>query len=144
MYSYEPSNGRILCVSCPITGEAPTANVEGSKRGLFMSNDGRAFFSTTDALVPQDTNGLIDVYEYVDGRPQLISAGTGAADERSGNGAGESGGLVGVSADGVNVYFSTYDTLVAQDHNGQFLKFYDARTGGGFSAPPARPMRSRG
>ena len=44
---------------------------------------------------------------------------------------------MGVSADGVNVYFSTYDTLVAQDHNGQFLKFYDARTGGGFSAPPA-------
>ena len=37
-------------------------------------------------------------------------------------------------ADGFNVYFATYDTLVTQDHNGPFLKFYDARTAGGF--PP--------
>ena len=41
-------------------------------------------------------------------------------------------GLEAVSANGTDVYFSTFDTLVAQDHNGQFLKFYDARTGGGF------------
>ena len=34
-----------------------------------MTNDGRAFFSTDDALVPHDTNELEDVYEYVDGRP---------------------------------------------------------------------------
>ena len=48
-------------------------------------------------------------------------------------------GLVGVSADGQDVYFSTYDTLVSQDHNGLFLKFYDARSGGGFSAPAPPP-----
>jgi hypothetical protein len=44
-----------------------------------------------------------------------------------------------VSADGVNVYFATFDTMVGQDENGQFLKFYDARTGGGFPfiSPPA-------
>jgi hypothetical protein len=44
-----------------------------------------------------------------------------------------------VSADGVNVYFDTYETLVPQDENGQFLKYYDARTGGGF--PTDAPLQ---
>ena len=46
----------------------------------------------------------------------------------------------------MDIYFSTYDTLAPrEDHNGQFLKFYDARTNGGF-APPRRapPLRGRG
>ncbi len=30
----------------------------------YLSNDGRLFFNSSDALVPQDTNGLADVYEY--------------------------------------------------------------------------------
>ena len=50
----------------------------------------------------------------------------------------ETPGLVGVTANGTDVYFSTYDTLVPEDHNGNFLKFYDARTNGGFPQPPPR------
>ncbi len=46
-------------------------------------------------------------------------------------------GLEGVSADGVDVFFSTFDTLVPEDQNGEFIKFYDARAGGGF--PFAEP-----
>ena len=79
--------------------------------------------------------------EYVDGRPQLITPGTGETrrpDSTIENSGSEIPGLVGVSANGADVYFSTYDTLVTQDHNGLFLKFYDARSGGGFSAPPRR------
>ena len=47
-------------------------------------------------------------------------------------------GLECVSADGTDVYFSTFDTLVPEDENGQFIKFYNARIGGGFpfNAPP--------
>ena len=45
-------------------------------------------------------------------------------------------GLEAVSADGMDVYFSTYDKLVQQDQNGNVLKFYDARTNGGFPPPP--------
>jgi len=80
-----------------------------------------------------DTNQGEDVYEYVDGRPQLITPGTGGT-----QGGGE-GGLIGVSADGRDVYFSTVETLVPQDHNGLYLKFYDATAGGGFSAAPPPP-----
>ena len=46
---------------------------------------------------------------------------------------------MGVSPNGVDVYFATFDTLVPQDLNGAFLKFYDARTGGGFEFTPQIP-----
>jgi hypothetical protein len=140
MYTYEPATRQVVCVSCKPSGAPPKSDVQASQDGLFMTNDGRAFFATNDAIVPSDTNRAIDVYEYADGRPQLITPGTG--DSRQAEltfFANSTPGLVGVSADGSDVYFSTYDTLVRQDHNGLFLKFYDARTGGGFSAPAPPP-----
>jgi hypothetical protein len=45
-------------------------------------------------------------------------------------------GLEAVSHDGTDVFFSTFDSLVKQDHNGNVIKFYDARTNGGFEPPP--------
>jgi hypothetical protein len=140
MYRYDPATRRLLCVSCIPNGATPDSDVAASQDGLFMTSDGRVFFSTEDPLVHADTNHALDVYEYVEGRPQLITLGTGDTRRPSG-GLGVFGkpGLVGVSADGQDVYFATFDTLVRQDHNGLFLKFYDARSGGGFSAPAPPP-----
>jgi hypothetical protein len=116
--------------------------VAAAASGLFMTDDGRTFYSTKDALVPFDTDGLFDTYEYVDGRPQLISSGT--ANQDTWGGAlilfpESTIGLEGVSADGVDVFFSTFQTLVPEDGNGEFIKFYDARTGGGFAATAGPP-----
>ena len=129
MYRYDATSRKLICVSCNPDGSLPSSNVEGSQNGLYITSDGRTFFSTQDALVPPDANGIRDVYEYVDGRPQLISTGTG---NDEGANAPTPIGLVGVSADGTDAFISTYETLVAQDENGPFLKFYDARVGGGF------------
>jgi hypothetical protein len=140
MYRYDPDPHRLICVSCKPDGQAPSSIVWASQDGLFLANDGRTFFSTEDALVHTDTNQGPDVYEYVGGRPQLLTTGTG--DTRSPGGLLQvlsSPGLIGVSADGRDVYFSTYETLVRQDRNGLFLKFYDARAGGGFPALPPPP-----
>ncbi len=146
MYTYTPESGEIHCASCNPDGQPPTADVFGSEDGLFLTNDGRVFFSTTESLVPRDTNEGEDVYEYVDGRPQLITPGTGTAVLGSTGITGSEGhtevdpGLVGVSANGTDVYFSTLDTLLPEDHNGSYLKFYDARANGGFPQPtPAQP-----
>jgi hypothetical protein len=141
MYLYDPSDNRLVCASCIPSGAPPTSNIGASQDGLFMTNDGRAFFTTNDALVHADTNEAQDVYEYVDGRPQLITTGTGETRVPKGGLSTllAQPGLVGVSADGRDVYFSTYDTLASQDHNGLFLKFYDARAGGGFPAPAPPP-----
>jgi hypothetical protein len=141
MYTYQPSTEKVICVSCNPSGAPASFNVQASQDGLFLTNDGRTFFSTEEGLVHDDTNHAQDVYEYVEGRPQLITPGTGdTRREAHPQAAVESSpGLDGVSANGTDVYFSTYDTLVPQDHNGNFLKFYDARTDGGFAPSPPPP-----
>ena len=139
MYRYNPASGHLVCVSCIPSGAPPTADVQGSQDGLFLTEDGRVFFATSDPLVHGDTNGAIDVYEYTEGRPQLITPGTGETQQSAGIYQFNVPGFVGTSLNGTDVYFSTYDTLLSQDHNGLFLKFYDARAGGGFSNPPPPP-----
>ena len=140
MYSYNPSTGQLSCDSCNPNGAPPEGEVYGSQNGLFMTNDGRTFFSTTDALVSQDTNQNEDVYEYTEGRPQLITSGTSPGNETFGFvGAQTYPGLIGVSSNGTDVYFSTYEVLVGQDENGNNLKLYDARTDGGFPFVPPPP-----
>jgi hypothetical protein len=138
MYTYDPETGRIACASCRPDGQPPTSDVLASQNGLFQTYDGRAFFSTKDPLVPRDTDGIGDVYEYAEGRPQLISSGIGTELEGVTNqfqGSQFVGGLVSVSANGTDAYFASTDSLVSQDHNGaSVLKIYDARTGGGFPA----------
>ncbi len=120
MYLYRPGENRVDCASCRPDGSPPTADTWGSQNGLFLTDDGRAFFSTNDAVVVQDTNEANDVYEFVEGKPQLITSGIGptfsgfAGFQGYQNGPG----LVSVSADGIDVYFATYETLVTQDHNG--------------------------
>ncbi|HVC06921.1 MAG TPA: hypothetical protein VND98_04975 [Solirubrobacterales bacterium] len=142
MYSYTPSTEALVCDSCNPSGQPATANVFASQDGLFQTEDGRTFFATAESLVPTDTNQATDVYEFVAGRPHLLTPGTGIVSRPTLTLTSyyEIPGLIGVSADGTDVYFSTYDTLLAEDHNGNFLKFYDARTNGGFGQhPPVQP-----
>ncbi len=129
MYRYNAQARSIVCVSCRVDGAPPTADAKGSIDGLFLTNDGRTFFSTPEALVNRDTDGVSDSYEYVDGRPQLISTGAEAEEGTE----YEPIGIVGVTADGVNAFFTTTQTLVGQDENGAFYKIYDARSQGGFN-----------
>ncbi|MET0559820.1 MAG: hypothetical protein ABW065_14320 [Solirubrobacterales bacterium] len=138
MYRYEPQSGQLICASCRPDNQLPVSDVAGSQNGLFLTYDGRVFYSTNDALVPRDTNQVLDVYEYTEGKAQLITTGAGAVPEGFPNGT-STPGLVNVSANGTDVYFATTDTLVTQDHNGASTKIYDARTGGGFPAEREEP-----
>ena len=114
MYTYDPSTGK-TCACHACRAALLRRGGVGSEGGLFMSDDGRTFFYTPDALVAQDTNELHDVYEYVEGRPQLMTTGNGSEDAQKKPNQYRQAGLQGVSADGVNVYFSTFNTLVPQD-----------------------------
>lgn len=143
VYAYDAETNAVRCASCNPTGTVPVADVVSvSESGPFMADDGRTFFATTESLVPQDTNGLRDIYEYTQGRAQLISSGTGDRDNAGGLETISiffgrlNTGLEAVSRDGADVYFSTFETLVPEDANGSFLKMYDARAGGGFDFNP--------
>ena len=132
MYRFDDQTGELICASCNLSGKSSTVDVEGSQNGLFLSEPGSAFFATVDALVEDDSNGTVDVYEFTNSKPRLITTGVTGSDE--GANPPNPPGLIGVSNNGTDVYFSTLETLVPEDHNGSFLKFYDARTGGGFPA----------
>jgi hypothetical protein len=112
-----------------------------SSRALSNSGD-RLFFNSFDALVPRDTNGQQDVYEWVapnvgecreaNGCVGLISSGESA--QRS--------ELIDADPEGDNVFFETKSSLVSQDPG--LIDIYDARVDGGFASPPVPPPGCEG
>ena len=136
VFLYDSNSKHLSCVSCRSSGERPTgpsnlyshfANKgEGYlyKPRSFSDDGSRLFFQSADALVPGDSNGAWDVYEYEDGFVSLVSDGAG--DHQS--------FLQDVSASGKDVFFATADELVGQDLDNR-VDLYDARVGGGFPAP---------
>jgi hypothetical protein len=123
VYLYDASSSRLICASCDRTGALPL----GLSSLGFLSEDGRVFFNSNDALVAHDSNGLQDVYEWEPdgvggchdgGSPgcvSLISSGTGDGDST----------FLGASASGGDVFFMARDRLVAQDFDNSF-DVYDA------------------
>lgn len=87
----------------------------------------RAFFQTDESLVPEDTNGVLDVYEWWEGETRLITPGYQPLKSEFG----------GISRDGVSVAFATNATLVSADVDGDGRDIYIARLGGGFPEPLA-------
>jgi hypothetical protein len=88
-----------------------------------LSEDGsRAFFSTKEALLPEDVNEATDVYEWAEGSLGLVSPGTGKAEAE----------FAGASADGATVLFRTTESLLPRDQDGGEADLYAARLGGGF------------
>ncbi len=99
----------------------------------YLSDDGRLFFDSDDALVPGDVNGTQDVYEYE-------PAGMGDCKESSLTFSQRSGGCVALissgtssresafleaSKDGSDVFFLTEAKLLPQDFDNAF-DIYDA------------------
>jgi hypothetical protein len=166
LYLYEASSDKLICVSCNPHGVPATSETYLTKNGELgsepgarafltrnLSNDGsRVFFQTKEALVPQDTNGQTDVYEWEregtgscertstsfsesdDGCLYLIS--TGQSDQPSYFG--------DASADGSDVFFFTRQSLVGQDQD-ENEDLYDARVEGGIAAQnPSPPVGCTG
>jgi hypothetical protein len=156
-----------VCVSCnpsgaPAKTEAYLSHTTGSpspaNRNAFMtrnlSDDGdRVFFETEEILVPQDTNGQMNVYEWEregisecmgssenyyassGGCLYLISSGTSSSESYFGD----------ADAEGDNVFFFTRQSLVGQDRDSN-VDLYDARVDGGIATqnplPSAMPCVS--
>jgi hypothetical protein len=145
MYVYNEAEEKLNCVSCPPSGAAVTSNAEVEPfatkaaatvqlpfRKRFMSEDGRyVFFSTADALVPQDTNHLDDVYEYntETKKVSLLSSGSGEA----------GAWFADASANGSDVFFLTRQVLSSEDTD-TLIDLYDARVDGGQPEPPPSPV----
>ena len=162
LYVYNGRSG-LACVSCnPRQGVEVSGNAElGFHEAVHpditsmfltrnLSADGnRVFFQSKEALVPEDTNGVRDVYEWE-------RAGTGSCASSSKGFAASSGGCLylistgqsseesyfgDASSEGGSVFFFTRQRLVSQEQDNN-ANVYDAREDGGIAAqnpPPATP-----
>jgi hypothetical protein len=91
----------------------------------------RVFFQTADALVSEDVDQTIDVYEWIaDGSGQCVRS-TGCVALISSGHSGEPNYLYNVNPSGRDVFFATGDLLVKADQD-PAPSIYDARVEGGF------------
>ncbi len=103
------------------------------RQSRYLSDSGRLFFDSSDALVPQDTNGLEDAYEY---EPAGVGGCTTASltfNERSGGCVGliSSGtssaesAFLDASENGDDAFFVTFSRLTPSDYDTSY-DVYDA------------------
>jgi hypothetical protein len=129
------------------SGEARATTGNPYGVGRPASNDGSyVFFTTSEALQPEDVNGAPDVYEWHDGLVSLISDGRNPGTALGGN-SGTANAFISSAANGRDVFFLTPDTLVPEG-GASIANIYDARVGGGFplanESPPCREDACQG
>jgi hypothetical protein len=172
VFLYDAPEAELRCVSCNPSGARPTginrqtisfpqfsklwqaAQIPTLDRGYHasraLSDDGeRLFFESFEALVPGDTNGVQDVYQWKAEGSGSCDAGdsTFVKDPAEATGgcvelisSGESpraSSFVDADPSGDNVFIAALDELVAPDYG--LVDIYDARVGGGFPYPQAPP-----
>jgi hypothetical protein len=92
----------------------------------YLSNSGRLFFNSADALVPADKNNKEDVYEYEPSGVGGCGSGPGCVALISSGLSEKESSFLDASANGNNVFFLTAASLVPQDTDTNF-DVYDAR-----------------
>jgi hypothetical protein len=145
LYRYDAEDQSIVCISCNPNGSTPSNGAAFTRSALngdnpagtaprpISENGEYAFFDTAESLVPGDTNGKIDVYEWHAGTISLITTGQDTSDSfflDSGPYTNAEGEVVGAG----NVFFGTHAKLVPADTDSQG-DLYDARIDGGFPSP---------
>ena len=161
IYRYEAGSSHLACVSCDPSGAPPTGNATlQSIRTLTtapenpasiltrnLSADGsRVFFESPDALVPQDTNGQRDVYEWEQGGSGSCHNQAGCLFLLSTGQSPDPAYFADASANGNDAFFFTSQPLVGQDQD-QIVDIYDARVEGGLASqnpPPVTPCSGDG
>jgi hypothetical protein len=178
-YVYDHKNNQVICISCQPSGQppgpgAPPPGDEANLIDQFYANEDdnasfysqappfitgesteegtRAVFETTASLVPEDTNGIEDVYEWVlldhygcteasatygadiEGCVYLLSSGlgTGSVTPHGVSGAH----LVGASTNLKDVDIETDEAATPETDNASHI--YDLREEGGFPFSPVR------
>jgi DNA-binding beta-propeller fold protein YncE len=163
-YVYDSQTDQLSCASCspdglPPLDEAvvPTTDTGGNGGSTYMarwlSADGsRVFFDTREALVPQDTDGKWNVYEWERDGAGSCQQSAGCVYLLSGGSSPENSLMTDASANGSDVFFTSREDFTPQA-GGEDIKLYDARVDGGFpesfqactgtgcqGVPPAPPI----
>jgi hypothetical protein len=145
-------------IAANIPGWTPYKLEDSLYQSRYLSDSGRLFFNSSDALVPADTNGNEDVYEFEplggegqpasnDCTPTSLSYGAssgGCVDLISSGTSSEESAFLDASESGDDVFFLTNSKLSPQDLDSS-LDVYDAHVCSAAlpcppPAPPAPPI----
>jgi hypothetical protein len=126
LYVYDAETNRVTAIA---EGYVPIS-WSNTYMPRWISSDGsRVFFDSASSLVPQDTNGQQDVYEWErDGAGDCRSS-EGCIYLLSGGTSTDASYLLDASTSGNDVFFVTRAQLVPQDRDDNF-RVYDARVDG--------------
>jgi len=162
LFHYDAASGRLECMSCnpwgkTISGDAVVqyrgAGLQGTAAQLITLNNAlsssgrRSFFTTTERLVPADTNGpcpgfgaiasesCADAYEFDarTGNVRLLSSGESSS----------ASFFLEATPDGSTAFIATREPLSAWDLDSSY-DIYAARTGGGVPEPVPPPPGCQG
>ena len=133
-----------------VPGWTPLGIGTSFHQSRYLFDSGRLFFNSSDALVPQDSNGTEDVYQYempgiggcTAASPTYSPASGGCVDLISNGTSGEESAFLDASESGDDIFFLTAAQLSGRDEDSA-LDLYDARVGGG-EAQPAKPVACEG
>jgi len=157
VFLFEAQSGKLRCVSCNPSGESPVptefdafAPINGigpiggfiptsggivEQPRVISANGSRVFFDSGEPLVPTDTNGWLDVYEWERDGAGTCTDSQGCVYVLSGGTDPENSYLIGADASGDNAFFVSRAAFVLADRGGDGDELYDARVDG--SQPPA-------
>jgi hypothetical protein len=173
VYLYEAGAPAPLCISCnpsrarprgkmvdrwarvplsPTAASIRPPNFTLNSPRVLSSDGRRLFFDSYDALLPRDTNGRQDVYEWQaassvkdcreKGAELYVAASQGCLSLISTGESPSDSEFQDASPDGRDVFFTTATSLLPQDPG--LIDVYDARAGGGLSPPPGPPGPCQG
>jgi hypothetical protein len=150
IFSYDANTEKLVCVSCNPSGSQPIGPssfdtrqqlpyaLQGYTPRNYSENGGRLFFNSDDALVPHDSNGRQDVYEWEQDGEGSCGQTSGCIYPISDVAGNYESFFLDASPSGNDVFFATEDQLVPSDTDFH-VDIYDARVDGGFPVSTEPP-----
>ncbi len=166
VYLYGADSNQLTCISCSPSGARPhtaplhepfrsksfiyggkesafwAAWLPTSRRGTYspraLADDGsRVFFNSFDPLVPEDTNGSQDVYEWEANGTGSCAKAEGCISMLSTGESQDDSEFIDANAGGRDVFIRTNASIDPRDTG--LIDIYDVREEGGFPPPPPPP-----
>jgi DNA-binding beta-propeller fold protein YncE len=141
-------DGRWLAANVPAW--TPYDLSDAVYQSRYLSDSGRLFFNSHDALLPADSNGNWDVYEYeppgvggcAESSPTYAVAPQGCLDLTSSGASSQESAFLDASQSGNDAFFLTLSRLTNRDADTSY-DVYDARVNGG-EPEEVKPVECQG